>query len=102
MIWNKEIIYLNFFNFALEYAIKRVQVNQGGLKLIGTSVLVYADDGNMLGGSIHTIKENAKALVVDREETELEVNTDKTKYMITSRYQNAGWSHTIKIDNSSL
>jgi len=53
------------FQRALEYAIRRVQVNQDGLKLNGThQVLVYADDGNILGGSVHTVKENAEALVV--------------------------------------
>jgi len=35
-------------------------------------------------------------------ETGLEVNADKTKYMITSRDQNAGRSHSIKTDNSSF
>jgi len=50
------------FNLALEYAIRRVQVNQYGLKLNGThQLLAYADDVNILGGSIHTLKENAEA-----------------------------------------
>ena len=50
------------FNFALEYDIRRVQVNQKGLKLNGThQLLFYADDINILGGSVHTIKENAEA-----------------------------------------
>jgi hypothetical protein len=53
------------FNFALEYAIRRVQINQDGLKLNGTHQLVaYADDVNILGGSAHTVKENAEALFV--------------------------------------
>ena len=50
------------FNFALEYAIGRVQVKQDGLKLNGThQLLAYADDINILGGSIHILKENAEA-----------------------------------------
>ena len=49
------------FNFALEYAIRRVQVNQDGLKLNGTrQLLAYADDVNILGGSAPTVKENAE------------------------------------------
>jgi len=55
----------NNFNFALDYTIRRVQVNQDGLKLNGThQLLAYADDVNILGGSIHILKENAEALVV--------------------------------------
>jgi len=57
------------FNIALEYAIKRVQVNQDGLKLIGThQLLVYVDDVNILGESISTIKENAEALIMASKE----------------------------------
>jgi len=53
------------FNFALEYAIRRVQVIQDGLKLRGIYQLqIYAGDVNILGRNVHTIKENAEALVV--------------------------------------
>jgi hypothetical protein len=49
----------------LEYANRRVQVNQDGLALNGThQPLVYADDVNILGGSLHNMKENTEALVV--------------------------------------
>ena len=56
------------FNFALEYTIRRVQVNQDGLKLNGKhQLLVYADEVNILEGSVHTVKENAEALIVASE-----------------------------------
>jgi len=62
------------FNFALKYAIRRVQVNQNGLKLNGTHrLLAYADDVNILGGSIHTLKENAEVLVAAARVIGLEV-----------------------------
>ena len=74
------------FIFAVEYAIGGgVQVKQDGLELNGThQLLVYADDVNILGGSIHTIKENAEALVVASKEIGIKVNADKAKYMVTS------------------
>ena len=53
-------------------------------------------------GSLHTIKKNAEDLVVASREIGLEVNADKTKYMVMSCDQNAEWSHSIKNDNSSL
>ena len=55
-----------------------------------------------MGGSEHTVKENAEALVVATKEIGLEVNADKTKYMIMFRDQNAGGCYCMKIDNSSI
>jgi len=91
------------YNYTSEYAIRRIQVNQNGLKLNGThQFLVYADDVNILGGSVPTVKENVEALVVASKEIGLEVNADETKYIVMSRDQNAGQSHNIETDNSSF
>jgi hypothetical protein len=88
---------------ALENAIRRVQVNQHGLKLNGTyELLVYADDVIILGRSVQTVKENTEALIVATKEIGLEVNCDKTKYKVISRDQNSGQSHGMKTDNSSF
>jgi hypothetical protein len=48
------------------------------------------------------MKKNTKALVIVSKETGLEVNTNKTKYILMSQDQNAGRSHDMKIDNSSF
>jgi len=91
------------FNFALEYAVRRFRVNQDGLKLNGThQLLAYPDDVNILGGSICTLKENAEALVAATREIGLEVNADKTKYMVMSRDQNVGRIQSVRIDNSTF
>jgi len=91
------------FNFALEYAIRRFQVNQDGFKVNGThQLLAYADDVNILGGSIHTVKENAEAVVAAAREIGLEVVADKAKYMVMSRDQNAGRIHSVRMNNSTF
>jgi hypothetical protein len=81
---------------------RRVHVNQDGLKLNGThQLLVYVDEVNILGGSIQTIKVSTEAMVVTNKENGLDVNADKSKYVVISRNQKAGQSHNMKIDNSS-
>jgi hypothetical protein len=88
------------FKYASEYAIRKVQENQVGLKLNGThQLLAYADDVNLLGDNIDTINKNTESLIVTSKEVGLEVNVDKTKYMLVSRDQNADQNRDIKIRN---
>jgi len=62
----------------------------------------YADDVNTLGGSVHTVEENAEALIMSSKEIGLEVNADKTRYMVRSRDHSAGGIRNLKIDNISF
>ena len=72
-------------------------------KLKGThQLLAYANDVNKLTGSIHTLKENTEALVAATREIGLEASADKTKYMVMSQDQNAGWIQSVRIDNSTF
>jgi hypothetical protein len=85
-------------NFALEYAIRRVQVKQGGLKLkVTNQLLVYADDVNILGGNLHSVENKAQTVVVASKEIRIQTNVDKHKYTVMSRDQNAGKSHNAKL-----
>jgi hypothetical protein len=68
------------FNFALEYAIGKVQENHVVLKLYRThQVLVYAHDMNLFGDKKDTIKENTENLTDASKKVGLEVNVEKTK-----------------------
>jgi hypothetical protein len=90
------------FNFALEYAIRKVQANQEGWELNGThQLLVHADDVDVLDGSVHAVNKNTETLLFASNEIGSEVNAEKIKYMVTSRDQNAGQNGNIPIGNES-
>ena len=91
------------FNFALEYDIRRVQENRIGLDMNGKyQLLVHADDVSMLGKNLQTVRENAEISMKASKDIGLVVNSEKTKYMITSRHQNVIQNQNIVIGNLSF
>jgi hypothetical protein len=73
------------FNFAIDSAIRKVQENQVGLKLNGTHhLLAYADDVNLLGYNIDTIKKNTETLIDASKEVGLEINVENQVYVAIS------------------
>jgi hypothetical protein len=74
-----------------------------GLKLNGThQLLVCADDVNLLGDNIDTIKKKTETLIGGCKEVGLEVNAEKRNYLLLSRHQNAGQNHNINIGDRSF
>jgi hypothetical protein len=79
------------FYVALEYAARKAQENQVGLKLNGTpQLLAYADDVNLLGGNIGTINKSTETLIDASKVVCLEVNVEKTKCLVTRIQTNIG------------
>jgi hypothetical protein len=92
-----------FSNFASEYAIRWVQGDHEGMKLNGThQILAFVDDVNIVKENIDTIKKNTEALLNATTEVGLEVNPEKTKYMLMSHSQKVGQKRSIKIANRSF
>jgi hypothetical protein len=56
---------------------------------------------NLLGDNIDTIKENTEILIDANKEVGLEINVEKTKYIVY-RHQNVGHNRDIKIANRSF
>jgi hypothetical protein len=91
------------FKFALEYAIMKAQENQVWLKLNETyHLLAYADDVNLLEDNIDAINKNTETLIDASKEVGLEVNVEKTKYMVLYHHHNAGQSQDIQIASRSF
>jgi hypothetical protein len=75
-------------------------MNQEGLKLNGThQSLAYADDVNIVGETQVPKKKHTDVLLDASKEVGLEVNSEKSKYMLMSRSQKIGLKHNIKIGN---
>jgi hypothetical protein len=73
------------------------------LKLNGThQLLAYADDVNLLGDNIDTTEKNAETLIDASKEVGLEINVEKTRYMLLSRQKNVCQNWNIKIANWSF
>jgi hypothetical protein len=78
---------------------RKVHKKEVRLKLNGThQLLVYANNINILGVNINTINKNIEALNNISKDDGLEV-TEKTKYMLTSHHQNAGYNHNTEMAN---
>jgi hypothetical protein len=91
------------FNFALEYAITKVQENQDGLELNAKyQILVYADDINMSSEITNTTRKYTEVLLEASGEVSPDVNMEKTKHMLVSRQQNNEELHDLYASSNNI
>jgi hypothetical protein len=64
--------------------------------------LVFADEVNLLGDSVNTIKDDSETLLEASRDIGLEINAEQTKYMIMSCHPNSGQNQNIRIANESF
>jgi hypothetical protein len=76
----RDVLWPLFFDFALEYATRKFQENEVSLELNEThQLLVYADDVNLLGDSVNTIKESSETFLEATWDSGVKINAEKTK-----------------------
>ena len=90
------MLHIYIYIYIYIYDISRLRLKKDPLLFYCAGIyvfylLVYADDFNILGGSLHTIRKKKKeAVLVARKGIGLEVNSGKSKYVVISRDQNSG------------
>jgi hypothetical protein len=73
-----------------------------GLWNIRSLYRVGSDYVNLLGDNTGTIKKNTETLIEASKEVGLEINVEKTKYMLLSHHQSVGQNRDMKIANRSF
>jgi hypothetical protein len=90
-------------NIYILSAERKVQENEVSLEMNGTNqILVYANGTCFLGHRINTANENTETLLEDSRDVGLEINTEKTKYMIIYPHRNSRQNQNIRIGNESF
>jgi hypothetical protein len=67
-----------------------------------SQLLTFADDVNVLGSNIYTMKKNTETFTDASKDVGLKIKVERTKYMLLPRHQNAGQNRDIKIANRSF